>query len=415
MKKAIAIVLSLILCVFLSGCSPFISVVDMIYGDRALEKAESIPRVAFSKGVLFKDSKEAFFPVEDFSEVTSPYAKYRSSLYHSTLSAEEQNVYHALEYAMENCYTNILVDSDLLKDTKALEKVLKYFALDSPLLEQNLRYTVGECTASYPVEILGMYTKYASFDGYYITVENFDSEIWSTKLKALKKAQDTVADLSAELSDFEKAEKLYLKLANGITYYSYDDGDEVYPYLYDAIITGKTHCDGHANALSLLLRLAGIEVVEKMYTTQKKNEVGHTWVAFCIDGKWYNADSTSRELIPKKKTSMHSGFFFAFSDEMRVYNEDYDEVTPVCSQSKYMNPDATISDLKSNAFSNSVISAFSKRDPDWAFIIVKKENQALLKKQLQRCADRSKSTVYWTTQPLANGATGVLVCGKKLF
>ena len=415
MKKAIAIVLSLILCVILSGCSPLYDTVSFLYGDRAVAEAESIPRIAFSKGELSEESKEKFFPADDFSEVKSKYAKYRSTLYHDALTKEEQTVYHAFEYAMENNYNNILVDADLVKDADTLEKILKYFSLDSPLLEQNLRYTMGECSSSYTVDILGLYTRYAKFEGYYVTVKNFDSEILKSKLTALKKAKEIVAELSPDLSDFEKAEELYLKLAKGITYSVYEDNQGVYPYLYDALINSKTHCDGHANALALLLRLSGIESVEKMYISEKEGEVGHTWTAFCIDGEWYNADSTSSEMIPKIDTSMRSGFLFAFSDEMRLYSENFDEVTPACNKSKYMNPDAIISDLNNNDFSNAVMKAFSKRNPKWAIIIIEKENEALLKRQLQKCADRSNSSVYWTTQPLANGKTAVLVCNKRMF
>ena len=82
-------------------------------------------------------------------------------------------------------YQNDFVDGSLgfedgLKISKTIkEKILKYFSLDSPLLEQNLRYTMGECTSSYTVDILGLYTRYADFKGYYVTVKNFDSEIKS--------------------------------------------------------------------------------------------------------------------------------------------------------------------------------------------------------------------------------------------
>lgn len=418
MKKIIAVAMTVLLCVFLSGCSPLYEIIDLFYGNGAVEKAESVPHIAFSNGKLFEDSKEEFFAATEFDEVTSQYAQFRSNIYFNTLSPEEQYIYTALEYAMENNYSNILIDSALSDSVETLIKCLEYLALDSPLLEQNLRYEVGDFTTSYPVDVLGLYEDYAKFNGYYITVKNFDSEMWDKKLQAIEKAKDAVEALPAGLSDFERAEELYLLLAENTEYYNYDDRkdeNDVFPYLYDALITGKTHCDGHANALSLLLRLAGIEANEKMYTTENEEEVGHTWVTFCIDGFWYNADSTSDDMIPQKECSMKSGFYFAFSDDMRIYNEDYDEVTPICEESRYMKPDSVVYDLSSDDFSNAVVYAYDQREPDWALIVVHGKNTTLLEKQLQKCADKTYSTVYWITNDLANGSTAVIVYEKGVL
>lgn len=416
MKKVIAVVLAVFTCLFLSGCAPVYTIIDVFYGNDVIEKAQSVPHVAFSNGELFKDSQEIHFTADDFSEVKSEYAAYRSDLYFNALSPEEQTVYLAFEYALENSYSNVLIDYALVDEAEALEKILEYFALDSPLLEQNLRFNLGTFDSSYPVEILGLYESYANFDGVYITVDNFSSELWEKRMEALEAAKKWVAELPQSLSDFEKAEKLYLNLAKSVEYITYNnDDDTVYPYLYDALVTGKTHCDGHANALSLLLRLAGIDACEKNYTSADPDEAGHTWVTFNIDGKWYNADSTSDSLIPLKDCSMKSGYYFAFSDDMRPYTEDYDDVTPVCAESKYMNPDAFINDLSDNSFSQSVISAYDKRTPDWAFIIVYRNNESSLDRQLQRVADQTYSSVYWLTIDLANGGTAVIVYSKGLF
>lgn len=420
MKKTVSIILSVLICFLLAGCSPLEEVVNILYGNNAVQKAESLPHIGFSNGVLFEDDEEIILPASDFSEVNSQYEKYRSDIYYNALSPEEQTIYTAFEYALENNYSNILIDSLLADSADTLIMVLEYLALDSPLLEQNLRYEVGDFTTSMPVEILGLYSASAEFDGYYISVNNFTKEMWDKKLEAVHKAKEIVESLPAGLSDFERAEELYLHLAENIEYYSYEEGEasmEVYPYLYDALITGKTQCDGHANALSLLLRLASIPSVEKMYTadSKKDDEVGHTWVAFEIDGYWYNADSTSADLIPKKESSMKSGFYFAFSDELRLYSEDYDEVTPVCEQSKYMKPDAVVSDLSTDAFSNEVEYAYLQKNPDWALIIVTRNNPDLLDKQIQESANKTLSTVYWSTIDLANGNIAVLVYEKGLF
>lgn len=417
MKRTVAVVMAILMCVFLAGCSPLHDLIDILYAQDVIREEESKPRFAFSNGELFVDKSETYLPASDFDQVTSPYAEYRSDVYYNALSPEEQNIYIAFEYALENSYSNVLVDSALAEDTETLVKVLNHLSLDSPLLEQNLRYEVGTFTSSFPVNILGLYDAYANFEGFYITVENFDSELWAKKLEALETAKKRVEDLPSGLSDWISAEELYLSLAQSVEYYDYEgeDSDKVFPYLYDALIIGKTHCDGHANALSLLLRLAGIEACEKNYSSQDPDEAGHTWVTFEIDGEWYNIDSTNSDMIPKKQCSMRSGFYFAFSDDMRLFPEDYDEVTPVCEKSKYMNPDASVYDLSGNSFSDSVVYGYDMREPDWALILVYRNNSYLLERQIQRCANHTYSTVYWMTIDLANGATAVIVYEKGLF
>ncbi|MBR2042997.1 MAG: transglutaminase family protein [Clostridia bacterium] len=417
MKRAVCIFLCIVFCFTLSGCSPVIDIIDLIYANDAVREVENKPYFAFSNGTLFKDSEETYLPAAHFDAEQSEYSQYRSSIYYNTLSPEEQYIYLALQYAMENCYKNVLVDSALAADTDTVVKVLQHLALDSPLLEQNLRYVTGTFTSSIPVNILGLYNDYADFDGFYISVDNFTKEMWDKKLEAITVAQQRVDALPDSLSLAEKAERLYLSLAQSVEYSLYDDDDntKVFPYLYDALVTEKTHCDGHANALSLLLRLAGIEVCEKDYTPEKEGQPGHTWVTFSLDGQWYNADSTNGDLIPKKACSMKSGYYFGFSDDMRHYKENYDEVTPACKESLYMEPDGTLYGIEGNSFSSIVVDAFVEREPCWALIKVFNYNEASVKRQIQRCADQTYSTCYWMTLDVADGSTMVFVYQKGLF
>ena len=107
MKKVIAVVLAVFTCLFLSGCAPVYTIIDVFYVNDVIKKAQSVPHVAFSNGELFKDSQEIHFTADDFSEVKSEYAAYRSDLYFNALSPEEQTVYLAFEYALENSYSNV--------------------------------------------------------------------------------------------------------------------------------------------------------------------------------------------------------------------------------------------------------------------------------------------------------------------
>ena len=416
MRKIKIIAVFLVICFLLSGCSFASDFSNIINSGKIIANVENSAYFGFSNGKILKEDKEQYLSASFFDDYNSQYKHLRSDIYYNALSTEQQQVYLALEYALENSYSNILVDSLLVESVDDIIKIAEFLSLDSPLLEQNLRFEGGSFTSSIPVEITDFYTREATFDGYYITIFNFSAEHFNKKLLAIEAVEDVIKNLPKNLSDYQKAEHLYKILAQNVEYEKYEDDDgktSVYPYLYDAIITGKTQCDGFANGLSLLLNLAGIEAAEKMYSSE--DEIGHTWTAFKIDGKWYNADASTDELIPKKTSSMGSGLYFAFSDELRIYSEDYDDVIPECEESYYINPDGLVQDLSDNSFVSTVISCYDSRQPDWAFILVKNCSDDALKKQIQSCANSTLTTVYWSTLDLANGYTAVLVYGKGMF
>ncbi len=416
MRKIKIIAVCLVFCFLLSGCSPSTDFFDILKSGKIIENIENSAYFGFSNGEILKDNREEYIAADFFDDYTSQYKHLRSDIYYNSLIYEEKQVYLALEYALENSFSNILVDSMLVESVDEIIKIAEYLSLDSPLLEQNIRFEGGTFTSSIPVEITHFYKGYADFDGYYITIYNFSADMFNKKLLAVEEAKDIINGLPKNLSDFEKAEHLYNFLAKNVEYEKYEDDDgktDVFPYLYDALITGKTQCDGYANALSLLLKLAGIETAEKMYSS--KEEVGHTWTAFKIDGNWYNADASSSDFIPKKECSMGSGLYFAFSDLLRAYNEDYDDVIPYCEESRYMNPDGILQDLSDDSFRQTVTNCYDSRQPDWALILIKECSDSALDRQIQSSANSTLTTVYWFKNQLASGYTAVLVYGKGLF
>ena len=418
MRKIKIIAMVLAVCFLLSGCSVAKDFSNVINSGKIIKEVENSAYFGFSNGEILKEEKEEYVSAAFFDDYVSQYGHLRSDIYYNALSPEHQQVYLAIEYAFENSLKNILVDSALVSSVDELIMIAEYLSLDSPLVEQNLRFECGTFTSSIPVEITDFYKGQASFDGYYISVNNFTADMLNKKLLAVKAVEDVIKSFPENLSDIEKAEHLYKILAKNVTYEVYEDDDgktSVFPYLYDALITGKTQCDGYANALSLLFRMAGIEAAEKMFSGETDGEVGHTWTAFKIDGKWYNADASSSDFIPKKECSMGGGLSFAFSDELRVYDEDYEDVIPVCSESFYMTPDSVIQDLSDSSLRVAVTNGYDKRTPDWAFVLVKNCTDAQLQQQIQSCANSTLTTVYWSTLNLANGYTAVLVYGKGLL
>ncbi len=427
MKRFLAVIFSVTLLLCCSGCAPIESLLNSIGGDAAVAEAQAIARVGFSTGTLFKDSEETLFTAEEFADKTAASAAYRGSLHYEKLTEQEKTLYHAYEYALENGYTNILVDDLLIEDPDTLEKVLRFLALDSPLLEQNLRYETGSFTTYYPVDIMGLYERQAAFDGYYIAVKNFDSVFWIKKQEALTKAQTVVDALPNGLSAADKAERLYRWLTTNTTYQMYDDAknEKVFAYLYDALITGKTQCDGFANGLSLLFRLAGINCVEKMYLPYAKaatvandgaasQEVGHTWNFYELNGVWYNADTSGvAHMVPIKETGMHAGYYFAFPDLLQEHTPKYAELYPACEMGLYMSIDAHLKDA--DGLYEVLKKAYDAHNKEWALVLLDTYTEKKVDSAMQKVANYIKGTIRYRHIPAANGRTALLLYKPSLL
>ena len=390
---------------------------DIFFANDAVEAVESTAHIGLSSGKLFEDSHETIITAQEAAGFSSSASQYRSSLHYNSLSENEQLLYRVLEYAMENGYTNILVDDLLVDDMETLENVLFSLAYDSPLLEQNLRYEVGDFTTYHDVSVLKYFTRSAAFDGYYLCVNNFQPQWWEKKQEALQAAQAVVDALPDGLSPIETAERLYRHVADTVTYTEYpeDSDDAVYPYLYDGLITGKTHCDGYTNALALLLRLAGIENAEKDYAPDDSEEVGHTWNCMEIDGKWYNVDAVGEEYIPNGSTAMHAGYYFAFADALLEYPTRNAEAFPACEESFYMPVDGTFDSSDASGLPSAIVRGYDRHDDLWALVIITDYDDSDMDYQLQEVANRLWDTVYWMYFPLHDGRTALLVYDGSLY
>lgn len=417
MKRVLLFIASLLLVAVVAFFLPQYGLLDRFFAAPVIAEVEAIPHVGFSTGDLFDNSHEVIVPAAEAAAFPTSGSQYRSSLHYNTLTEGEQQVYRALEYAMETGQTNVLVDDLLVDSYERLEEILYYLAYDSPLLEQNLRYEVGDFTTYHDVEVLDVFTRSAEFDGYYLVVNNFDSQWWDKKQLAIDEAKKVVDGLDKNLSDIAKAEQLYRHIADTVTYTEYpeEDEDAVYPYLYDALVEGKTHCDGYTNALALLLHLAGIENAEKDYFGSEENEIGHTWNCMKIGEKWYNVDAVGEEYIPDRKSDMHAGYYFAFADELLEYETSNPEAFPACESSYYMPVDGRFKKSSDSGLPNAIIRGYDKHDDLWALVVIQNYKESDMDTQLQKVADRMWTTVYWMTFPLHDGSTALLVYDGSLY
>lgn len=374
-----------------------------LYGQHLVRENESMLRICLSADKSIDDS-DIHLTGETLATLHTFNDDYRSSIMYSALSEDERLIYRAMEYAMQEGLPYVCVDSKLTSDTDTLIKVLRYLALDSPLMEQNLRYGTSEFSVSYAVDVPLAKDHYANLSGYYIRVNNFNADNWTKKMAALEKAVELVEALPEGASAEDKADVLFRQIAQGAKYFEYPDEEEqqVYSYLYDALITGQTNCDGYANALALVYRLAGIECVEK--TSEE-----HTWVCFSLDGKWYNADATGDGLIPEKSTEWRGGFYYAFADMLQTYTPLHADIYPSCSESLYLSVDAYIDTTADGALRDAVISGLRAHDEKWALVVVKLFKRSQAKAQLQTVANTLQIRFYPHYIQLADGRYAVFV------
>lgn len=375
-----------------------------------VQQYESTPRIHLSRDA-YSDETDVQLTAEELESFTSPYSELRSSMLYESLSQNERYVYRAMEYALYNSYSYVCVDGAWADDREVLIKALRCLSLDSPLLEQNLKYATSDFSFVYAVDVLGLAERDATLSGYYIRVDNFQQAQWERKLTALEHAKTLVGKLSPTLSAEDKAEQLYKMVATGAEYYDYPSaGDKkVHSYLYDALLGGKTNCDGYANALALVYRLAQIECVEKNYIPDTPDEDGHTWVFFELNGSWYNADATGDSLVPKRTPQMRGGFYYAFADVLQTDTPRYAEVYPVCERSLYMPIDAHLKNTTGETFVNAVLDGIDAHNGSWTVILVDSVQKDTLRSQMQKVANTVHCTVTRRLISVIDGRTAVLV------
>ncbi|MBR5273189.1 MAG: hypothetical protein IKU25_07360 [Clostridia bacterium] len=314
--------------------------------------------VAFQKGEFVEklnlDDVE-FVKAEDFTDYRSEFAKYSLDIYYNALDDMSRLAYNILEYAFDNCYTNIIFD-ERVTNSYYLPKVLNGFARDSALIEQNiLIYTQSD------YQNIGQGMDRSNYIHVYI--ESFSEDSYSKKMKAVEKAESIISNMSSELTDLEKAKYFYKYLGKNVTYGRYDNIMEA-NYLYDALCNGKTQCDGFANAYSMLCNMAGVPCFERV--TIGNEEEGHTWNTVCIDGKWYNVDVTGARSAVTKNFPVW--LTFGFSDELQpstgsVYG------LPKCPDNLY-EIDCNLENVNASNITQTLKDAFNKTTKKYIIIRV---------------------------------------------
>lgn len=386
MKKLLALLLCAIIAVSSSGCIPIRITLYPATDEQIIERESKITKFGFSNS---DDDKfiEEVLTADELRNWENPYGKYSSYvLYKSLSNRDEKLIYKALEYAMVNSYKKICIDDKLGVRRSAIESIAQFLSLDTPFLEQNLMMIVVENVANF--------YNYKAEDGRDVSVllrcsaiylKNFTEELWESKMEALREAEKIYKELDCGEEGIELAEKIYRYVATSIEYKPYESDEGIYqgnyaPFLYDALITKKTHCDGFTNALSLLYSIAGFEQVEK-------NIPGHTFNCVKIEGKWYNMDATWGSLIPDNATTMGAGPYFAFPTYLQNDKHDFFMYYPTCRDGYYMDADATLKSCSDDDFFTTACKAFKSHNNEWTMILVEHYDKDEFIAQVQKLSD----------------------------
>ena len=268
---------------------------------------------------------------ETIAEYESVYSAFNSYYYYDKLTPGEQLLYKAYEYASDNCFGCIFVDNAAIWYPVDHYKIGQYLSLDSAVVsrylwaENNFNSNGGSIRIFDCVEITNTDKTFGSIttekEGYRTVIKSFSKlsqDRRAESIEAARKIAESAPDITDEL---ERARYLYVTLCDSITYdLDYAGDDE----LYDTLVNHRGRCDGFSNALSLIYKIAGITCAEKL-------TYDHTWVSFCADGVWYNADPTydchyDYEIAPR---ALNIGFGFSDAYTRGAYR--YDNITPECT------------------------------------------------------------------------------------
>ena len=297
------------------------------------------------------EPRNTFIPIAEVMAYQSQYADCNSTWFRDQLEGEELCIYNAYLYAMENCFIGFeLYVEDNSKDFSYIREAL---SLDSPFMSQN--YDMSESTHRYPINYIG--ERISS------RVEQFTESRWEKNLEALEACRQIVEEMPDTcITQQEKMEYLYRYVCEYVQYDN-DKTDGHNDFLYDAVIEGKTNCDGYSNMLTLLFNLAGIKSCEAMGGTPGEKS-GHTWVVAELDGKLYNFDATFEDTDGQDDETL---YYFGFSDELVTIDEfGLEDRRPKCTDISrdFSYADMIVSDINDTKTVKQIVELVEQRAKD---------------------------------------------------
>lgn len=418
MKRLVAILILIVTLTSFCACSPlqWLANYRQKRQEEIIAQQQETQKIGFarSSGVdTISTHIDRIMTEEELLETELEYSKYCSGIIFDTLTQEEQLVFRALQYAMENSYDVIFIDNRIMENPRDAEQVVRYLSYESPFLAQNVIYGATRTIGYYDYTYRKNHIISIPLRSTCIVVDSFAPEIWKLNQQAMEVAKKIFDQLNTGGSKLELIERLYTYVAKEIEYESGTGETRLRSYLYNAFVTKRTNCDGYSNALALLLCMAEVPNLEK--TSTPKEGEGHTWNCFEWEGKWYNCDATGGNWIPAKESDMGPGLMFGFADYLQEEEHDHYIRFPECKEPLYMKPAGEVKDCSSTEFYNTLKEGYAATNKTWSLVITETAEEGKIKAQIQKLANRYREDLYWTDQPLSDGRTAVLVYSEEVF
>lgn len=264
--KAVTAIVSLSLCVTLSGCwaTDFI---DKIMNGNSEESYQSIQTIKAETDYTEIKLEYAYNSLEKDAEKWL-YKEIEGVVNAVSDTADEGGLYPMKEIELEN--VNLSEGS--------IRVVIEAFNCDHPEI-----FWVSNTFGYYSDKKMTMVHLYSEFSG-------ADINVMQTKLN--DELKGFMSDMPLGLSEYEREKFIHDKLINSCVYDEEADsskGMQSAFTMYGALVEKSAVCEGYTKAMQYLLKLVGIESIT--VNGYSKSEL-HQWCMVNIDDKWYHLDIT---------------------------------------------------------------------------------------------------------------------------
>ena len=264
--------------------------------------------------------------VLDVSE--SEFSNY-NEYYFNNLQLEEKKIYVKIDEAIKQKEENVIIKVNGTEGlTDRINKVITAYFYDNP----ECYYVSNE----YSIKILDYKIVTLATIRFDFLID-LDIELQDEN-KRLDDAIATILDnvIDESMTDFEKELAIHDALAKHVSYYKYEDINEI-PAIkhtsYGALVEKEAVCDGYSKAYKMLLEKAGIDSI---IVNGMANKVSHAWNLVRLENEYYHVDVTSDRLEEKNnKYASHSYFNLTDKEIINTHTISRSYIYPECESQAY--------------------------------------------------------------------------------